>query len=209
MAIAALAVGLGLFWLVLLFVRFREGTWIDGVWVYDHESWAFDLSAYVNAAQRLIDEGSLYAAELVAGTFQPGPADLFYYAPPLGVAMLPFTDLSIADSSAIVVEHPHRGPAAGLCADAGAAALRALAFAAVAFSLPGLKDPIIGNVSLLLVLPMVVAWRWMDRPLGSMAMAASISVRPSLGVFLIWQLLRRQWRAAMWTVAAGLALVDR
>ena len=28
-----------------------------------------------------------------------------------------------------------------------------------------------------------------------------------LGVILVWQLLRRQWRAVVWTIAAGLALI--
>lgn len=204
---ALVAIGLGLFWLILLFVRYREGTWVDGTWVYIQDAWAFDLAAYVNAAQRLIDEGSLYARHLVAGTFEPGPADLYYYAPPLGVAMLPFTDLPLADSSAIWWAL-HVGAMLLACALMPVrTVLRALAFAVLAFSLPGLKDPVLGNVSMLLVLPMVVAWRWLDRPVGSIVMAVAISVRPSLGVFLLWQLLRRQWRAAMWTILAGLGLV--
>ena len=206
-ALATLAVGLGLCWLALLFVQYREGAWVDGSWVYRDPAWALDLAAYVNAAQRLVDEGSLYAHELVTGNFQPGPADLFYYAPPLGVAMLPFTDMPLANSSAMwwVIRI---GALLLACALMPVRPLlRAMAFAVVAFSLPGLKDPIIGNVSLLLLLPMVTAWRWMDRPIGSIAMAVSISMRPSLGVFLIWQLLRRQWRAAIWTAGAGLALV--
>ena len=206
-ALAALAVGLGLLWLALLFVQYREGAWVDGSWVYRDEAWAFDLAAYVNAAQRLIDEGSLYAEELVAGTFQPGPADLFYYAPPLGVAMLPFTDMSLADSSAMWWAIRIGALLLACALMPVRPLLRVLAFTVVAFSLPGLKDPIIGNVSLLLLLPMVTAWRWMDRPIGSIVMAAAISMRPSLGVFLIWQLLRRRWRAAIWTAGAGLALV--
>ena len=54
---------------------------------------AFDLDAYVHAAQRLVESGSLYARELVAAPFEPGDPDLFYYAPPLGVAMLPLARL--------------------------------------------------------------------------------------------------------------------
>jgi hypothetical protein len=34
-----------------------------------------------------------------------------------------------------------------------------------------------------------------------------MSVRPTLGVLIIWQLLRRQWRAVAWTLGAGLVLV--
>ena len=82
LTVGALAVGVGMFWLVLLFVRFREGAWVHADWAYGQSAWAFDLAAYINAAQRLAEEGSLYAAELVSGTFEPGPTNLYYYAPP-------------------------------------------------------------------------------------------------------------------------------
>ncbi len=204
---AIVSIGLGLFWLLLLFVRYREGMWIDDTWVFHDAAWAFDLAAYVNAAQRLVDEGSLYASDLVAGPFEPGPANLFYYAPPLGVAMLPFTDLPLTDGSAIWWALHVIAMFLACAIMPVRLLLRALAFTVLAFSLPGLKDPVLGNVSMPLILPMVMAWRWLDRPVGSIVMAAAISVRPSLGIFLLWQLLRRRWRAAMWTVAAGLGLV--
>ncbi len=207
MLVAVAAVGLGLAWLGLLFLRYREGAWVEGVWVFHEEAWAFDLSAYVNAAQRLADTGSLYATELVAGDFEPGPADLFYYAPPLGVAMLPFTDMSLPDSSAVWWALRIGALLLACALMPVRPLLRALAFTAVALSLPALKDSVIGNVSLLLLLPMVAAWRWMDRPIGSVLMAAATSLRPALGLFLIWQLLRRQWRAALWTAGAGVVLV--
>ena len=54
---------------------------------------------------------------------------------------------------------------------------------------------------------MVAAWCWLDRPAGSLLMAAAIAVRPSLGLFLIWQLLRRRWHAAIWTIGGGIALI--
>jgi hypothetical protein len=85
--------------------------------------------------------------------------------------------------------------------------LRALAFLAVSFTLWTMKDAILGNVSILLVFPLVVAWRWLDRPLGSIALAASISVRPGLALFLLWQALRRRWRPLAWTIGAGLGLI--
>ena len=206
-AISILAVGLGLFWLAYLLVGYSGGSTVEGAWIPAREPWAFDLAAYVSAAQRLVADGSLYAADLIAGPFEPGPADLFYYAPPLGVAMLPFTELSLGDAAVIwwLVRIAALLLACALMPVR--VVIRALAFAVVAFSLPGLKDPLLGNVSVLLLLPLVAGWRWMDRPIGSMALAAAMSVRPSLGILLAWQLLRRRWTAALWTIGAGLALI--
>ena len=70
-----------------------------------------------------------------------------------------------------------------------------------------MRDFALGNVSVLLLLPLAAAWRWLDRPLGSVAQALAISVRPMLGVLLIWQFLRRRWRAVAWTIGAGLVLI--
>ena len=198
---------LGLAWLAMLAVQYRQGVWVSGVWVPDEPTWGFDLAAYVGAAQRLIDTGSLYAADLVAGSFQPGPADLYYYAPPLGVAVLPLTGVPLTES-ADLWWLLRVGALLTACALMPVSVpLRAAAVAVVAFSLPGLKDSLLGNVSLLLLLPMVAAWRWMDRPAGSLLMATAIAVRPSLGLFLIWQLLRRRWHAAGWTIGGGIVLI--
>ena len=85
--------------------------------------------------------------------------------------------------------------------------IRLAAFGIAALSLAVTKDLSLGNVSSMLLLPLAAAWRWLDRPAGSVAQAIAISVRPMLGVLLIWQLLRRQWRAVAWTVGAGIVLV--
>jgi hypothetical protein len=206
--VGAVAIAVALAWFVLLFLRFRDGSLVDGEMVYAFEdAWAFDLDAYVHAAQRLVESGSLYARELVAAPFEPGDPDLFYYAPPLGVAMLPLADVAVHDSS--VLWYVLRvGLLLAACLLMPVRPLvRALAFLAVSFTLWALKDAVLGNVSILLVFPLVLAWRWMDRPLGSVALAASMSVRPGLGLFLMWQALRRQWRALAWTIGTGVALV--
>ena len=190
--------GLGLFWLLLVFAQYREGTWVDGVWVFDDAAWAFDLVCLSQRGPAPDREGSLYAAELRSpAPFEPGRAELLLLRPAAGVAhAAAHADLSFADSSAVwwALRVVALLPPAHSCRCRRL--LRAAAFAVVALSLPGLKDTVLGNVSLLLVLPMAVAWRWLDRPIGSIVMAAAISVRPSLGLFLFWQLLRRQWRAS-------------
>jgi hypothetical protein len=206
--LAAAGLGLGLLWLLVAALRFSEGAMVDGVWRYVAEdAWAFDLEAYVEAARRLTTEGSLYAASQVQGAFQPGDAGLFYYAPPLGVAMLPFVDVPIGDS-AVLWYALRIGALLAACALMPVRpVLRILGFAVIAFSFPVLKDAVLGNVSILLMLPLAIAWRWLDRPVGSIALAVGMALRPSLGVFLGWQLLRRRWHALAWTLGAGLVLI--
>ncbi|MEA2026714.1 MAG: glycosyltransferase 87 family protein, partial [Chloroflexota bacterium] len=87
------------------------------------------------------------------------------------------------------------------------ALVRLFAFAVAAFSLAVVRDMALGNISTLLLLPMVMAWRWMDRPLGSAALAIAMSLRPSLGLLLVWQGLRRRWHALAWTIASAIVLV--
>jgi Glycosyltransferase family 87 len=206
--IAAAGLTLGLLWLVVAALRFSEGALVDGVWRYvADDAWAFDLEAYVDAARRLLTDGSLYAAAQVEGPFQPGGAGLFYYAPPLGVAMLPLVDVPIGDSAALWYLLRVGALLAACALMPVRPIIRVLAFAAVAFSFPVLKDAVLGNVSILLMLPLAIAWRWLDRPAGSIALAVGMSLRPSLGVFLAWQLLRRQWAVLAWTLGAGLVLI--
>lgn len=205
--LAALVAALGLLWLGTIYADYREGAWVEGTFIFEEAAWAVDFDAYIGASERIIETGSPYSADLIAGEFEPGPAELYYYAPPLSVALIPFTELSFADSSAIWWALRVIALLLACALMPISWPLRAAAFAVVAFSLPGLKDSVIGNVSLLLVLPLVVTWRSLDRPIGSLVMAAAISVRPSLGLYFFWQLLRRQWSAAVWTAVGGVALV--
>jgi hypothetical protein len=87
------------------------------------------------------------------------------------------------------------------------AIVRVLAFAVGALSFAVLRDVILGNVSVLLLVPLAATWRWLDRPAGSASLALALALRPTLGVLLAWQLLRGRWLAVAWTIAAGLALI--
>jgi hypothetical protein len=83
--------------------------------------------------------------------------------------------------------------------------LAALGISTLSFAV--LRDLVVGNVSAMLLLPMAVAWRFLDRPAGSVALALAISVRATFGVFLGWQLLRRAWRPLAWSVLTGVGLI--
>lgn len=186
----------GLAWLLLVLVALPGAP-----------AWGYDFEAYLNAALRLAAEGSPYQAETLAGPFSPGPYGLYLYPPPLAVAMGPFTGLDVGTGASLwFVGH--------VVALAVACALmpvrpnvRLLAFASAALGFAALRDVILGNVSVLLLVPLVAAWRWLDRPAGSAGLALAIAVRPTLGVLLLGQLLRGRWRAAAWTVGTGAAML--
>lgn len=191
----ALAV-LGGLWLVAGFVAFPGA-----------EGWGYDYQAYADAAARLAERGSLYQAETLDGPYRPGPYGLYMYAPPLGIAIGPLAELEL-DAGVTLWYLLHLVALAAACALLPVPSwVRLAAFGVAALSLAATRDLVLGNVSILLLVPLATAWRWLDRPAGAIAQALAMSVRPTLGVLLIWQLLRRQWRAMVWTVGAGLVII--
>ncbi len=199
---------LGCAWLLGILLVFSQTEQVDGQTVHvlgDH--WGYDIEAYVRAAARLVDDGSLYLRSQVERPFLPGGKDYYHYAPPLGVAMVPLSELPEAASSVVWYLLKSAALLLGCLLMPVRLPIRALTFVGVALSFWAMRDLVLGNVGVLLVLPMAVAWRWLDRPLGSVALALTISVRPSTGALLIWQLLRRRWRAAGWTIGAGITLI--
>jgi hypothetical protein len=187
---------IGSLWLALGLIAFPGG-----------EGWGYDYRAYADAAVRLGETGSLYGAETLGGPFRPGPYGLYLYAPPLGVAAAPLSMLEL-DHGVLAWFFIHIAALALACALMPVRpGIRLATFGVAALSFALTRDLVLGNVSTLLLLPLAAAWRWLDRPLGSIAQALAISVRPMLGVLLLWQLLRRQWRAVGWTIGAGLVLI--
>ena len=146
------------------------------------------------AAQRVAAGGTPYQPETLDGPFSAGPGGLYLYAPPLAALLAPISGL------------PFEALAAGwwilrVAALAGACALlpaptwvRGALLGVAAISYPVLIDLNLGNVSLVVLLLTVCAWRWLDRPAGSIAVALALALRPTLVVLPIWSLLRRQWR---------------
>lgn len=187
---------IGLLWLALGFVTFPDG-----------EGWGYDYRAYADAADRLSRTGSLYQAETLDGPYRPGPYGLYMYAPPLGIAVSALAGLSPGDAVAawFLV---HVAALALACALMPVRlGIRLATFGIATLSFAVTRDLVLGNISVLLLMPLAAAWRWLDQPLGSIAQAIAMAARPMLGVLLVWQLLRRQWRAVAWTIGAGVVLV--
>jgi hypothetical protein len=187
---------------------------LGGVWLLvalltfpTADAWGYDFEAYRNAALRLAETGSLYQAETLAGAFSPGPYGLYLYPPPLGVVVGPLAAMPV-DAGAAVWFVGHVAALAIACALCPVPwTTRLFAFGVAALSFGVVRDVVLGNVSVLLLPFLALAWRELDRPLGSVATACAMALRPTLGLLLIWQLLRRRWAAAAWTIGAGLVLV--
>jgi hypothetical protein len=167
----------------------------------------FDFDAYYAAAGRLAAGERLYLADTVAGPFTHGTHGLYVYAPPLALALLPLAGLDQA--TATVAWYLLR-----IVILAVACALlpvrpwvRFAAFAVTAFSAPFLSDQSLGNVNALLLILLAIAWRWLDRPVSAIAVAATIAIRPQMVVLLAWWVIRRRWSSVAWCLGAGLVLI--
>ena len=168
---------------------------------------AYDLAAYLDAAGRIAAGGTPYQPETLAGPFFPGPGGLYLYAPPLAVLLVPLASLPTG-LAALIWTALHVAALATACLLMPVPGwIRAASFALGAFSVPILLDLNLGNVSTFVLLASVVAWRWREEPLGSLALAAALLVRPPMAaVGGVW-LLRRRWRALAWTIGGVLAAV--
>ena len=198
-AIVLAVLGLGLF--ALHMIRFMPSN-----------AWGFDLEAYLDAARRLargdLAAGwSIYDQGSLEGPFRPGPYKLFLYSPPFAAAMLPFTAVSI--DSATVAWYVGRLALFGVaCAVMPVRpSIRCLTFAVAALTNPVIGDMNLGNVSVLVTSLLAITWRWLDRVTGCVALALAMTVRPVLGLVLVWSLLRRHWWPVLWTIVAGIVIV--
>ena len=121
-------------------------------------------------------------------------------------------------------------PFALVAQDAAAAAWVALASAATVLGialmpvasrvrwlvllLAGLMWPVayaikLGQVTPLLLLAFVAAWRWIDRPAAALGIAGGLGMVVKLqpGLLLLWGLLRRRWSGAFLGLAVAFAMV--
>lgn len=200
-----LAVGLAVVGLVVFVLAIAT-------WVGQSEAWAYDFHAYYDAALRISSTGSPYLAETLDGPFRLAPPFrlppfvLYMYSPVLALLFVPLTQLGGA--AVFVWLLLHISALAVTCALMPITrVMRVALFGVALLSVPVLRDMGVGNVSLLVTLCAVLVWRWLDRPAGAIALAASLTVRPAMALIAGWWLLRGLWRPVLWTALAGVALV--
>jgi Glycosyltransferase family 87 len=170
-------------------------------------NWAYDLNAYYDAALRFVSSGTPYQVETLAGPFRPGPSGLYLYSPLPALLAVPLTSLSLGNA-AVVWFVLRVALLAVTCAVMPVPRnVRLLVFGVAAFSRPVIYDLDLGNVSVVVTFLSVIVWRWLDRPAGALALAVSLTVRPTMALVAAWWVLRLRWRPVAWTVALGVVVV--
>ena len=171
-------------------------------------AFAYDFSAYYDAANRLITTGTPYQPDqTLSGPFLAGPKGLYLYSPLPAIVVLPLTALSFHDAATIYVALQLLVVLA-ICLLMPVSWTVRLAILAVACLAPPVdQDLNLGNISLLMTLAGVVAWRWMDKPIGAVAVMISAALRPTMALIGAWWAIRGRWRLIGWMVVSGLVLV--
>ena len=169
--------------------------------------YGYDLAAYLSAAARVAAGGTPYQPQTLSGPFNPGPAGLYLYPPPLAVLLAAVTGVATW-----TVEAGWWIVRVGLLV-VGCASLpvprwvRGGVLLVLAVSYPTLIDLNLGNVSLLVLVASCLAWRWLDRPASGVATALALVLRPTLIVVPLWWAIRRRWQPLAWTIGAGVVLI--
>lgn len=183
--------------------------------------WGYDFSAYWSAAGHLLAGEPLYSAAQLAGPYAPQVQYLYLYPPPVAVAVAPLAALFPTDYRAAAWVWTAVGAIVLAWSVLALARSERLAerfpvlegrgrwlLVAGAFAFPPVVGELVmGNVHLLLLGLLTVAWLGIRRDTGNgdlvagaaVGVAAVIKVFP--GLLLLWFLLTRRYRAA-----AGVAI---
>ncbi len=189
--------------------------------------WGYDFSFYWTAGLHLLNGEPIYSAAQLAGPYAPQGQDGFLYPPPFAVAAMPLAAVFPTDyragawiwtalgaavlaGSVLALWRSERlGDRFPVLAGRG----RWLLVAAVFAFPPVVGELVLGNVHLLLLGLLTLAWLGIRRGdrLGEwiagavVGVAAIIKVFP--GVLAIWFVLTRRFRAAAGAVVGGVAFV--
>jgi glycosyl transferase family 87 len=172
------------------------------------DAFGYDFSAYYDAADRLITTGTPYQPDqTLSGPFLAGPKGLYLYSPLPAIVVLPLTALHFHDAATIYVALQLIALLA-ICLLMPVSWTVRLAILAVACLAPPVdQDLNLGNISLLMTLAGVVAWRFMDKPIAAVAITVSAALRPTMALVGAWWALRGRWRLIGWMALTALVLV--
>jgi len=192
---------------LLLFRQVAGDVWGTNQPAHVH-AFAWDFSAYYEAAQRLVASGSPYQQDLtLSGPFLAGPKGLYLYSPLPAIVVLPLTALQLHDAATMYVVL-QLFMVLGICLLMPVSWTVRLAILAVACLAPPIdQDLNVGNVSLLMTLVGVIAWRWMDKPVSAVAITISAAIRPTMALIGAWWAIRGQWRLIGWMAVTALILI--
>jgi hypothetical protein len=188
--------------------------------------WGYDFSYYWTAGRQLLHGEPIYSAMQLAGPYAPQSQVGFLYPPPFAVAGIPFAALFPTDyraaawfwtalGAAILVasvlalwRSERLGERYPLLAGRGRWLLVAAAFAFP----PVVGELIIGNVHLVLLGLLTLAWLGIRRAtnggewVAGIATGAAATIKVFPGVLALWFLLTRRPRAVAGAVVGVIAL---
>jgi len=192
---------------------FRVGQIIISV---DGPAWAYDFSAYWHAGRQILEGGTIYSAEQLAGPYSPQQPFLYLYPPFLGVAMTPlaalFNDyrqamwLWVAVGCAVFIASVWRLSAAERFTGPSERVFLVGAMFALA---PVGFELVMGNVHILLLGVLAAAWLGIRRGTraGDLAAGVLIGIAVLIKVFpallIVWLVLTSRVRAALAAVASA------
>jgi alpha-1,2-mannosyltransferase len=185
--------------------------------------WGYDFSFYWTAASHLLHGEPIYSATQLAGPYAPQGQDGFLYPPPLAAAVMPLAALFPSDpraaawiwnglGAAILVASLlalHRSERLGERFPLLAGKGRWLLVAAACAFPPVVGELVLGNVHLLLLGLLTLAWLGLRQGearesrgdsrgewLAGIAVGLATVIKVFPGLIVIWFLLTRRYRAA-------------
>ena len=171
------------------------------------DGFAFDFRAYDQAARRIAAGDHLYLVDTVERYNSGLYAGLYLYPPQMAIALVPFTVFAPATAAVVWLWFRLLALAVGCALMPVAGWVRLVTFGMAAFSFPVLYDLNLGNVSAVVFLLSVVAWRLGPRPAAGAVLAVLIAIRYPFGAVAIAWLAMRRWRVLAVMMGTGLTLL--
>ncbi len=167
---------------------------------------SYDFAAYDLAARRLFDGDPLYPAGVAEAYNSGAYANLYLYAPPLAVALLPLGLVEPVAADIAWLWLRVGVLVAGCLVLPVALRIRLAVLGVACLSFPVLYDLNLGNLSIVIMAASALIWRFRDRPIGAIALAAVLSVRYSFALVLVEMMASGRWKPLALTIAAGITI---